>query len=239
MSEPAIHNADIDFLIQSGANPQQYETLLHMGASFDGPIEMVGDTPMHPVSGKEKGERAQRAEMDAILLRGLRDLRPGETRRTGLHLFRHAMRNAPGSVTTVIDEVSHALLRAMRVSPAWLLLLSHLFDGQKTNIWLNGWSGNSDLAFGQIREDDEQMLALSILIGPDVVWNGEGVLVRGLPDTILSSAEGRPLREIVSHPVIDTYDLIVRDVRPDGMLDVGYVPYRKVDWESRNQLSLA
>jgi len=52
----------------------------------------------------------------------------------------------------------------------------------------------------------------------DTAWwhAGCAMAIRGLPDTIVTAARDRMLREVVSHPVLDLHPLVIRDVRLSG-----------------------
>lgn len=55
----------------------------------------------------------------------------------------------------------------------------------------------------------------SVVIGDGVIWNSRGTLATTLPETIGISAIGRPLRDVVSHPVLDLHDITITGLTDD------------------------
>lgn len=186
--------------------------------------------PLAPVDGARPGSPLHSEALERLLTAGMRDRSSAAETRIGIHLLRNASKDGPGSVATAFDQVGLALLEDMGVSPAWLLLLTALFTDLLV-ITDGGRSGQ--ILLKQAMMDPEPIMEMTIQLEGDVSWNGEGVVIgRPLPETIAQSLEGEPLSRIVSHPVLDRFDLRIREVRGTGpvTLDVGHVPYEELTW---------
>jgi len=53
-----------------------------------------------------------------------------------------------------------------------------------------------------------------IVIGPGMTWREDKILLSGVPDTLTTAAVGRPLRDLLTHPVLDRFDLQIRATWP-------------------------
>ena len=169
-----------------------------------------------------------REELGATLCRGLLDRTPQTDLRTCLHLFRTVAADMPGSVRTDVDGVTSDLLAALGVSVPWLLMLSSFLDDAA--IKLDGHKiGAPDIDMRGNAQDDEPMLWADIALGGDLIWSGDCVKFKGAmpPDTVMNVLEGMPLRAVVSHPVLDRYDLTVREVEGPTVY-TGYVPMIRI-----------
>lgn len=71
-----------------------------------------------------------------------------------------------------------------------------------------------------IRLDDGGIHCMEIELAAGVIWNAGAVVMRAemLPETVKSALPGRPLDEVIAHPLIDG-DMIVTRVVPVGELD--------------------
>lgn len=234
-----IRGLGASLLSTNGARADQKEHLRFLGIDLD-ETHICKENPEYtPLASMGEVRSAfgttceDRGPLDARLLAGLHDRSAAATLRTGLHLFRHARRDGPGSVATAFDQVGLELLERMNVSPVWLLLLAALFDRCRIRLRGTAEDAPDDISIRQEQQDDEPIMTMSIHIGGGMRWNGEGVDTgRQLPQTIQEAGEGSALSRVISHPVLDRHPLVMQEARLDGFLDVGYVPYSPVDWGS-------
>lgn len=62
-------------------------------------------------------------------------------------------------------------------------------------------------------DNDGTMTA--VWVAPGITWYASGAIVAPMPDTALIAAVGRPLSEVISHCVLDRFDLTVTGVSQD------------------------
>lgn len=221
----------------TGASENQKPHLEFMGVPL-GDVVKAGDIPVSwplaPIDGMRPRSPLHTDALERLAVSGLRDRSSAMTTRIGIHLLRAAPRDGPGSVDTAFDVVSQALLEDMGVSPAWLLLLSALLGGDALVVTDGGARGQ--ILLRQSAVDPEPIMEATIQLEGDVSWNGEGVVLRRpLPETVRQAIVGERLSDVVSHPVLDRFDLTVREVRGTGpvTLDVGHVAYEAIRWDGR------
>lgn len=116
-----------------------------------------------------------------------------------------------------IDPVLLALLRHHGIRPLRLLRIRHLGLGFDAGVFHDGWGKHTGV-------DDSTMpdLAGWTGVGPGTHYDSERVgqesvmTVSGAeyPESLLSAAEGRPLREMLSHPALDGMPIMIRRAAP-------------------------
>lgn len=232
LNGPYIAGTAVGSLLALGALDEQVPHLSFLG------IGVADEYTERSRSGTEPRRMMLRADgvpMDYVdrdalgdtLCSGLLD-RSGPTElRTCLHLFRTVPADMPGSVRTDIDAVTDDLLAAKGVSVPWLLFLSSFLDDAV--IKTDGGTGVPDITLRGGGRDEEPMFWADIDLGGGLVWSGDCVKfqVSSLPDTVLDSIEGRPLRDVISHPTLDRYDLTVREAA-GSTIYTGYVPMIRI-----------
>jgi len=220
-----------------GATEDQEIHMAHLGIALDDEVTTTSGLmtrAIGTIGGIAAGQPGHRERLDHLLTAGLRDRSQPRTVATGLHLFRHGPKKGAGCLATCFDEVGLALLEHMGLSPSWILLMAAVVGDVEIHDDVSARGGFPMLRINHISiDDDEPIMLLSIRIGDGVEWTGEGVILKNeLPETILGQAVGRPLRTIVSHPVVDRHDLSIRS-RRGRLLDIGYVRYHQIDWSGR------
>lgn len=128
-------------------------------------------------------------------------------------LFDDPMNTTPQGFGTVdrIDRIGARLLEHAGIDPLVLVWLSTV---TRNYCPLSSKDENIiEMGTKAIGENSETSVAL----GMDAIWDCSGaVAVRTLPDTIAATARGRPLSEMISHPVLDGMPLVVTDVEDTG-----------------------
>ena len=108
-----------------------------------------------------------------------------------------------------MDEVTAALLRGMRIIPEAALALSDALGKARSALEIA--DGDDDLDRILVN-GNETGWAVQIDYGR-TAWNSRGyVVLPAMPATLREAAGGRPLRDLVSHPVLDRFDLTVDGV---------------------------
>jgi hypothetical protein len=113
------------------------------------------------------------------------------------------------------------------IDPLCAHVMAHLGIDPLTASWLSVMVGTVDL------DDEDGVLVArtdnlppaeesgrgSASVGDGGFWLQHGRLdIHGLPDTVAALCEGRPLREVVSHPVLDTRPLVITAIEQwDGV----------------------
>lgn len=62
-----------------------------------------------------------------------------------------------------------------------------------------------------------------VALGPDAMWNAaHGVSIREIPETVQAVIIGRPLRELLRHPVLDRHEITITgaESRDEGVTDL-------------------
>lgn len=118
-----------------------------------------------------------------------------------------------------IDAVSHGLLRSIGLAPAEIYLLTGFCEEAS---FVNRY-GRSVLGQPKLvalsRELEPPELEIIHNLGAGSLWLGGTVAFndgRSHPETVRARAEGRPLHEVLRHPLLDDHDLRIVDWRDDG-----------------------
>lgn len=115
-----------------------------------------------------------------------------------------------------LDAVTAELLLHMDIDPlmvAWMARVCQAFtvqddDTMDSFLQMDGYTAPTD------------SLCDTLVLLDDVCWMATGTLiVPGLPDSTVIAAVGRPLRDVVSHPVLDRHPLTIRDCETGGSLE--------------------
>lgn len=111
--------------------------------------------------------------------------------------------------TCDIDMITAELLAHLGVDPltvAWLSAASRCISVQDDDDMDTVIDIDSDLR----PHECATQCSTTTTLGATTWWKAGGVLlVKDLPGTVVANAVGRPLREILSHPVLDRHDLVV------------------------------
>ena len=230
-----VRGPDVGLMASLGPIKEQAKHLEFLGVPVE--PDRTGNTSRQNLGTIEGFASAdfyqQRLGLEQKLLHGIHDRSADNRARVAKHLRATVTAGAAGDIATAYDEVSLCLLDALNVEPAWLLVLSALFR-------------NCDIHFAPDEDfkpvirlwrehefSKEPIMQMDIRIGEDVAWCGEGVRVkRDFPISVATAFAGRPLHKLVSHPILDQFNLTIKEFRADGIIDVGYVPYKPLDWPS-------
>lgn len=118
----------------------------------------------------------------------------------------------------LVCPTAYALARHSGYDPAAILLLHTVECG--VTVEIEGWPDKLDITRGDTRDD------ICGPVAPGMMWTRDSmtgdpqirvvVSHTGLPDTVLAllpdRLAGRPLRELVSHPVLDVLDVRIKGV---------------------------
>lgn len=116
--------------------------------------------------------------------------------------------------TCDIDMITAALLVHEGVDPLTVAWLSAACNGLEV-------TDDDDMdtiisVDADIRPHESMLCETVTRIGDHAWWKAGGVLMlNDMPDTTITAASGRKLRDILSHPVLDTYDITVENVEPE------------------------
>lgn len=230
----SLNSLTLSLLATTGVSYDKFAHLRHLGIEIDpeGARTVAGRTyhRLGAIDGFDASKMLRfKLALERALTRGLWDSSSGAVRSLGRHLKEHVPHGQPGSVATMVDIVSLDLLREKEISCAWLMFLSALLES--CTLSLHPDAVIADIILNQPPYDEEPVLSLSIHLGQGIRWTGEGVILADdLPEGLTTCMAGRRLSEIITHPVLDRHDLVVREVWDNGLLDVGYVPYKMIDW---------
>ena len=120
-----------------------------------------------------------------------------------------------------VEAVGLDMLRATGLDAAVAILIAHALSRGPDGGWANVRIPAFTLTAGPARGHDAQVsieregrVMLRAPIAPQTYWHDDGVLVieRPIPDAVCIAMEGRALRDVVSHPVLDGHPLNVRRV---------------------------
>lgn len=109
-----------------------------------------------------------------------------------------------------LDRITVELLAYMNVDPLAVAWLSLLCQG----IRIIDADTDAEMADidGHLPPTDD-MTDTTVTLSQDIVWRATGkLIVHGMPDSMALTAVGRPLREVVSHPVLDRHPFTVVEV---------------------------
>lgn len=159
----------------------------------------------------------QRTAMEGVMLDGLYDMSAARRHAVDRHLD---ATTGPGSR---LDDVTTALLDRLGISDAWMRLLAATVED--VEISSKGALGRPEVIIE--RAVDGNRPGVSVEIGDDVWWTGDHIAfgrhMTDIPQTVMIAAQERPLREVISHPVLDRHDIVT------GVLEHGrYLAVRRV-----------
>lgn len=195
-----INGGSIGYLSFCGAEADQIDHLLFMGIRV---AEIAPDKngqerrrvlPFEGVDGDDSW--AMRQELERYLLAGLHDL---STWRSDAVEHHFATLPARARSPVPLDPVTVDLVTGMGISPAWLRLLATTVDDFEITLCDN--------------------VKASVIVQREIVtiplgrigWSGDrvdfGRYGLDVPETLFAAAQGRRLREVVSHPVLDRHPI--------------------------------
>lgn len=141
-------------------------------------------------------------------LQGVRgDMAKAVATEIGRHLEELTTFSNPDKAVT-IDPLFARLLAHEGVDPLVVCLLALQCGRLEVDDTVSGY--RRALVFGSTPPADPAN-GTEILLGLNTVWTQKGTmyLPPNLPDTVAVLLEGRPLRDVVSHPVLDTVPLTI------------------------------
>jgi hypothetical protein len=142
--------------------------------------------------------------------------------------FRDGVREMLGlRATLTMDRISAEIAAHLCIDPATACALAYWIDDHLTIE--DGATGEMIASIDHSEAPDARNPLGRVRLETGVEWETGGKLVvRDLPATVLAAAVGRPLRELVSHPVLDAHALVVTGVEDDGMHQIV-----STDWHRR------
>ena len=195
-----VNGGGIGYLSFCGAEADQVDHLAFMGirvatiAPDRHGQERGRVLPFEGVDGDDSW--AMRQELERFLLAGLHDLsaeRADAVERHFAALPERARR------PRTLDPVTVELVEGMGVSPAWLRLLAATVDDFEVTL-------GEDVKASIVVQRE----VVTIPLGR-IGWSGDrvdfGRYGLDVADTVFSAAQGRRLREVVSHPVLDRHPI--------------------------------
>lgn len=142
--------------------------------------------------------------------------------------FRDDVREMLGlRATLTMDRISAEIAAHLCIDPATARALAYWIDDHLTI--MDGATGEMIAFVDHSSPPDDRNPLGRVRLEEGVEWETGGTLVvRGLPATALVAAVGRPLRDLVSHPVLDAHPLVVTGIEDDGMHQIV-----STDWHRR------
>lgn len=113
-----------------------------------------------------------------------------------------------------MDRITAELAAHVGCDPATACMLAPLLN---LNLSIDDQATDEMIVFvdGNYKPDEEGTIT-SIWLGEDIAWHANGGIALHIQETILHGAVGRQLKEIISHPVLDRYDLKVVSIDTDS-----------------------
>lgn len=113
-----------------------------------------------------------------------------------------------------VDLVTARLVAHSGLEPLMVAWLSAVRNG----IHMTNENGSDVLEIdARTTPAESQTCGTMVVLAPDIVWEARGtMLVAYLPDAIVAAAAGRPLVDIVSHPVLDPLGLVIEEAELAG-----------------------
>lgn len=111
-----------------------------------------------------------------------------------------------------IDEITARLLSHMGIDPlAMAVALSITKDDGLHVMDADAHEEDDSLVY---MKDEHNHRQAEIMLSPDVTWCAtETLKIRNMPETTAIAANGRPLQDLVSHPVLNAYGYRIEDIR--------------------------
>lgn len=109
-----------------------------------------------------------------------------------------------------MDPATAAIMMHLGIIPAVALILKGVANAQKCSLDIVDENDDDRRTRVSGMQDNWE---ITLDFERDVHWNSYGTLiVDTMPETIATSAQGRMLREILTHPALDPLDLIIQDI---------------------------
>ncbi len=149
------------------------------------------------------------ADLDALLMGGRSDLRAGIVNDLAGLVRQHDV---------LVDQVDLALVEALGLDLQaclhYALTFHDLDAGSCDPPRLVAADGSAELWLSVVRQNDGDLHldATCATLAPGCRWHRGTLLVEGLPETLVPALAGRPLADLVRHPVIDPLDLTIMGV---------------------------
>lgn len=122
----------------------------------------------------------------------------------------------------LLDRITAELAAAAGCDPATACAIARILDGD-ANIQ-NSADDKIVLYVDEAHPSSSEHCLTRVWVSEDVLWDAVGRLLVTMPETTLSAAIGRKLRDVVSHPVLDRHDLTVT-----GADNIGLTRFLLVD----------
>lgn len=144
--------------------------------------------------------------------------------------------NLPVRTPDIVREIREACIRIPTgIAPTDLALLRHtgldvpaalalalamdLAAGGSAHpleLWSSRAGGRTGYGFSLLarrcRDGPRVVSVEGMWLGDGVDWGMSGVIVEGIPRSVMLAAQGRPLRDLVSHPVLDGFRHVAGDI---------------------------
>ena len=139
-----------------------------------------------------------------------------------------------------IDVVTHDLLKSFDLTPEAVLTGTAIHSPKKLRFMTGyGTEDRKDIIETALhRQNVNTRLVAEVMLDDKVWWKNNGISIRKeLPKSRLLQMKGKPLKDLISHPVLDEHPLTIIDL-DETRIEVGYIPMRRVfrDPFMRNQI---
>lgn len=142
--------------------------------------------------------------------------------------FRDEVRRMLGlRETLTMDHISAGIAAHLCIDPATACALAYWIED---GLVIEDGATKEMIAFIDHSEAPNDRNPLGrVRLTQGVEWEtGGNLIVQDLPATTLNAAIGRPLRDLVSHPILDAHPLVVTGIQDTGMHQIV-----STDWHRR------
>lgn len=120
-----------------------------------------------------------------------------------------------------VEATALDMLRATGIDAAIAIVIAYALSRAPDQTWANVRIPSFTLTAGpargheaQVSVEQDHRIMIRAPLAPQTYWQDDGVLAidRPLPNSVCIAMDGRPLRDIVSHPVLDELPIRVEKV---------------------------
>lgn len=112
----------------------------------------------------------------------------------------------------IIDRPGAELLLQMGIYPAAVCAMAFLINSPLSIIRYIDWQSRMVATIDANKDREHPFCLAAMQLTQQVSYNSvRGVRIDDLPESLIMAAPGRPLRDLISHPILDKYTLYIED----------------------------